>query len=351
MGAINSLSGPIPGLGASFEAATRAYVAYRNATGGVCGRKVELAAADDGFDGARYRSLVGDLDRNAIGVITGVAGGGDGGASLAEERGIPMTGLPITPLLFDSPVVFGMRPAFADYDASTARFQHHHSNGIRKAAIVFLAAGVTPGEAANHKRLIEAAGIDVVLYEGLPITTISFDSTARAIANSGADYVFGLLDETTSASLARSIAQIRYQLKAQEYPVAYGSNFAKLAGPAGNGASSWIDVLPVEDGGKNPEQAQFIKWMRATAPNARTDVFAELAWTASKAFLDSMEALPGPISREAILAQMRSNHDYDAGGMLGSIDLGRQANRGCLVAVQLEAGSWKRVLPATGFQC
>ena len=139
---------------------------------------------------------------------------------------------------------------------------------------MFLAAGVTPGEAANHKRLIEAAGIDVVLYEGLPITTISFDSTARAIANSGADYVFGLLDETTSASLARSIAQIRYQLKAQEYPVAYGSNFAKLAGPAGNGASGWIDVLPVEDGGKNPEQAQFIKWMRATAPNARTDVFA-----------------------------------------------------------------------------
>jgi ABC-type branched-subunit amino acid transport system substrate-binding protein len=183
------------------------------------------------------------------------------------------------------------------------------------------------------------------------VTTISFDSTARAVANSGADYVFGLLEEGTSASLARSLAQINYELKAEEYPVAYGSNFVKLAGPAGNGASSWIDVLPVEDGGQNPEQAQFIKWMKATAPNSRTDVFAELAWAASKAFLDSLEALPGPITREAVLAQMRNNHDYNAGGLLGSIDLGRQANRGCLVAVQLDGGTWKRLLPEAGFQC
>src|SRR5690606_15849532 len=55
IGTINSLSGPVPGLGASHLAATQAYAAYRNATGGVCGRKVRVVAADDGADGARYR--------------------------------------------------------------------------------------------------------------------------------------------------------------------------------------------------------------------------------------------------------------------------------------------------------
>ena len=57
MGQIVTKSGPIPGLAGSAEEAVAAYVAYRNATGGVCGRKVVLRTGDDGNEGARFRQL------------------------------------------------------------------------------------------------------------------------------------------------------------------------------------------------------------------------------------------------------------------------------------------------------
>ena len=56
LGTISSLSGPVPGLGASALAAAQAYVAYRNSTGGVCGRQLVLRTADDGTDNGRHRA-------------------------------------------------------------------------------------------------------------------------------------------------------------------------------------------------------------------------------------------------------------------------------------------------------
>ena len=34
---------------------------------------------------------------------------------------------------------------------------------------------------------------------------------------------------------------------------------------------------------------------------------------------DTLEALPGPITREAVLAQLRATKSYDAGGFFGKI--------------------------------
>src|SRR5690242_11189246 len=42
VGTISTLSGPRPGFGVSAQSGVQAYVAYRNATGGVCGRKIKL---------------------------------------------------------------------------------------------------------------------------------------------------------------------------------------------------------------------------------------------------------------------------------------------------------------------
>ena len=47
--------------------------------------------------------------------------------------------------------------------------------------------------------------------------------------------------------------------------------------------------------------------MNRVAPGARPDVFAADAWTASKAFLDSVENLAGPITRAGVVAELGSS--------------------------------------------
>jgi hypothetical protein len=142
-----------------------------------------------------------------------------------------------------------------------------------------------------------------------------------------------------------------YDLLFAEYVTAYGEPFLEIAGPASEGAVSWIRTLPNEEAGGNAEQSAFLEWMAQTAPDAPADTFAADAWSGAKAFVDALEALPGPITREGILAQLRSMNAYDAGGLLGPIQLGNELNNGCFVAMIAEGGSWRRLTPAQGFLC
>ena len=105
------------------------------------------------------------------------------------------------------------------------------------------------------------------------------------------------------------------------------------------------------DGATNPEQALYLRWMARTAPGASLDSFAGLAWSAGKALFDTLEAMPGPLTREAMLAQLRATHAYDAGGFLGTIDLGAKQSKGCFIGMIVKDGKWQRLTPANGFLC
>ncbi|HEU5083687.1 MAG TPA: ABC transporter substrate-binding protein, partial [Acidimicrobiales bacterium] len=96
LGSISTLSGAVPGLGASSEGAARAYVAYRNATGGVCGRELVLKTADDGMDNARHRSIVTEMNEQVLGLVGGLAGGDAGSAGTVDELGMPVVNVAIS---------------------------------------------------------------------------------------------------------------------------------------------------------------------------------------------------------------------------------------------------------------
>lgn len=96
LGSISTLSGAVPGLGANSLAAARAYVAYRNSTGGVCGRKLVLKTADDGMDNGRYRAPANDMWSQVVGFVGGVGGGDASGADVVEAKKLPVVNTPIS---------------------------------------------------------------------------------------------------------------------------------------------------------------------------------------------------------------------------------------------------------------
>lgn len=353
LGSISTLSGAVPGLGASSEGAARAYVAYRNATGGVCGRELVLKTADDGMDNARHRSIVTEMSEQALGIIGGLAGGDAGSAETVTQLGIPVVSVAISKPFDDSPVTYNVNPYFADVNQPLPKFEYYHSQGVRKAAIAYTAVDQTRSEInLRQKPQMIAAGIQVVAEIEVPLSTLSYDSAARQVANSGADYLFFLADGSISASMARSMYDTGYDgLKFAEYLTSYGSKFPELAGPGAEGAVSTIRTAPNEDGGSSQEQAAFLEWFGRIAPDQPADTFAADSWAASKAFIDNLEALPGPITREALLAQLGAVGDYDAGGLLGPIQLGPQASKGCVVLMQWRSGKWNRLTPDQGFLC
>lgn len=353
VGSISTLSGPVPGLGASSAAATRAYVAYRNATGGVCGRKVVLREADDGAEGGRYRSAVTDMAPRVLGLLGGFSIGDVGGLDVVEQQKLPVVTVPSNDAGTAVSTLFDINPPFEDPDAVTGKYRFLHEQGVRTATAVYLAVSQSRAEAQKQQRLMKAAGIRVVDVQELPISTLSYDSAARKVANSGADYLFFIGDAHGNSSMARAVHGTGYRLRFAEYfTFSYGSSFIDVAGKAAaEGATSWIRSLPNEEASASTEMQQYLAWMGRIAPGTVRDVFAADAWAGSKAFLDSLEALSGPISRMALVDQLRSIGSYDAGGMLGPIRLGAELTDHCEIAMQVRDGRWQRLTPAQGFLC
>jgi len=348
---VNSVTGPVPGLGTTSEAAARAYVAFRNATGGVCGREVELVAVDDGTDSGRFRAAIVDLLPKVIGIGGIFANGDSGGAQVVEEAQLPVVGAASTTQFQDVSSVFDVNPPPADLGAVIEKYRYLKQQGVTKAAVITLSNAAAVAELDVHQAQMEAAGIPVVSRQVLPVATLSFDSAARTVANSGADYLFFLAAENHDAAMARAMRDSGYELRFEEYLTGYGDKYPAQAGPAAEGTSSWIRSLPNEDGGANPEQAAFLEWMERVAPGTAPDVYAAQGWVGAKGLLDAMEQLPGPITREAIIAQLRATTTFDAGGFFGDIDLGNERSKGCLIGMRFEGGRWQRMTPGQGFLC
>ena len=124
-----------------------------------------------------------------------------------------------------------------------------------------------------------------------------------------------------------------------------------MAGAAAEGAVNFIRSVPNEEINSNPEGKNFVEWMGRAAPGVSPDTFAADSWASAKAFLDAVDAIPGPISREALIAQLKTMTRYDAGGFFGVINLGQKQSLGCFIAMRVVNGKWERITPAKGFSC
>jgi len=116
-------------------------------------------------------------------------------------------------------------------------------------------------------------------------------------------------------------------------------------------AGTFLGSLPNDEAASNPEMTAFVTWMRRIAPGEDLDRFAVDSWVSGKAFFDTLEALPGPITRGAFLARLRDTETFAAGGMFGPIRLGAELTNGCVIGVRYDANAWHRLVPDSGFLC
>jgi ABC-type branched-subunit amino acid transport system substrate-binding protein len=352
IGAISSTTGPVPGLGASAAAAVRAYVASRNETGGVCGRQLVLREADDGTDSGSYRAALRDLAPKVVGIAGGFAVGDIGSEDLINEFKIPIVNSP-TGRTGELRWVFDINPDFARPDMLIGKYKYLYEQGARQVSMTYIAVEQSRIEAHIQRALMEAAGLEIVHVNELPLSTLSYDAAARASANSGANYLWFIADTSGQASMARSVHDTGHEWLFKEFSyTTYGTNFIELSGDAAEGATSWIRSLPTEEAASNEAMATYVEWMGRVAPGLSMDLFSIDSWVSAKVFVESLEALPGPISRETLVQQMESIQSYDAGGMFAPITLGKDLSQGCFMAMIVRDGTWRRLAPAdAGYLC
>ena len=108
-----------------------------------------------------------------------------------------------------------------------------------------------------------------------------------------------------------------------------------------------LQYLPFEEAKSNATLANFIKYVGASKVNA----FAAYAWVSTLAFADAMKAAVAKhglngITRSAVLEGLRTLTAFDAGGMLGTVDIANRKISPCTLLTQFKNDKFVRVWPS-----
>jgi ABC-type branched-subunit amino acid transport system substrate-binding protein len=127
----------------------------------------------------------------------------------------------------------------------------------------------------------------------------------------------------------------------------HDDSFVK-AGDAVNGQYMWLTFLPFEETAQNAMNANFIKYVGKDKANG----FSSWGFTAGLLFEQAAKAVVAKdgkdgLTRANLLAELKNIHDFNAGGLVGTVDVGNKIPSSCIMLEQYKGnGKFARVWPS-----
>lgn len=355
IGNVSTISGPIPGFGQTGVNAVKAYVNFVNATGGVCGRQLELLTADDRLQSGTNRSETDKLKGQVIGFAGGTTVVDDGAAQSIDGTNVALTGLAITDAMKTQPNNFPtvpIDPTDGGNGALSILKYMKAERGASRAALIWPAQASAKAAIDGYRKDLERAGIPIVLEKEVAVTETNYADDASNIEAARADLLLTTLEISGMARLAKAMEQNGYFPKLPFYGAqAYGRLFLDQAGSAAEPTVLGLAYAILEDAPKNPAVQTFITWYERTNPGADIDFFAIEGWVAADMYVDALRKVEGPPTRDKVMAVLKTFTSYDADGMKAPINPAQKKSATCFMVAEVEGGEWFRAHPAEGFDC
>jgi hypothetical protein len=108
-----------------------------------------------------------------------------------------------------------------------------------------------------------------------------------------------------------------------------------------------LQYLPFEEAKSNPTLKNFLEYVGAGKVNA----FAAYGWISTLAFADAMKSVVAKhgvngITRSALLEGLGTLDSFDAGGMVGTVDIANHKISPCTLLTQFTNDKFVRVWPS-----
>ncbi len=366
----------VPGSAGLFHGSitgVKAWAAYENAHGGLAGRHINVTGIDTklGSDNATAAFIQGCNNSFALlGTAVLLAQNFSDLLTCKDKTGAP-TGLPDFPVVVTevaqqcSPVSFAINPATLDCSTASQHPQTYRAGtgpaayyvkkfGKLKAAFLY----PSPSESASAK----AAQIPLFGAEAAKGITQVFTQDVSAFATRS-EYtpIVGAMT-AAHATYARTglpvdgMVKWRQEANAQQTTIkvwdcslqCYDSRLIGLGGPDVEGQYVYIPFLPFL--GKNNEAKQNAMLATFLKYDKTPDGFGIQAFASGLYFTELVNKVvakggPNALTRKAILAVAPTIHNFNAGGMMGPVDVGGRIPGPCYMLTQVRNGDFVRVTP------
>ncbi|WP_026239302.1 ABC transporter substrate-binding protein [Parafrankia discariae] len=349
---------PDTGLGAVTFSAARAGIDARfgavNAAGGVHGRRIVYDWRDDTAKASMNLTTARTLveRENVFGMLE-TSTVASGSAAYLAERGIPVLGIAVEDAWAKYRNMFSFNYSFTAKGSVDTFGKFVHERGGTKAMILYnpLDPTVSTHIAEEFTSSFQSVGITTTTVgtDDNPVSAQA-DEIAQQMAAQGVDTLAGTL---STEGLARVVAAVRRQhvpLKAiLSSSPAPNADLLQTYGAQLAGVTTFAAYIPLET--KSPALDSYRAAMATYAPQLQdTDqTLALVGYIIADMFIRGLEETGDCPTRQGYIDALRAVKGYNAGGLIGDIDLerdfGKPAECYSFVEVNAEGSAIQIVSP------
>ena len=338
------VSGPVPGLFQSAQDAVKAYIAYFNATSDICGRKLELMALDSRTDAGADQQAYAKACAGAFAAVGSMSAFDSGGAATAAKCGIPdLRSASVSRERQACGSCFGVQSANPNTfeNAVPDHILKYYPQAAKKAAYVWINAGVGPLNAQNQARAMERRGMHFVYKQGIDVSEFNYAPYVQQMKSKGVRYVQFLGAYQQAVRLAQAMQQQGFKPDAFVLdPTGYDPRYVQSGGSAVEGTKIFINFTMFEEARSNKEMQLYQSWLQQVKPGATPTFFGLFSWSAARLFVQQSLALGGRLSRPALVQSVRGVDNWTSNGLHSPQHVGSKQTGDCWRWIKLQGGKW-----------
>jgi len=360
LGAVTTLSGPVPGLFSGDVYGAQAYFAYINSQGGIFGRQLRLEVADDQLDCGQNRTQHLAQAGHVFGWVSSLSLYDNCGAPVLQQNKT-MSEVAVT---FSTQAgglrnSFSINPLVPGYRLGS--FQYYKQK--------------FPGAITHSASLVGNIGSAVEIFKGIQKAAESVGYRWDYVR----DYSPGETDFTSDIIQMRQKGiQLLYFVSADSHTIAKVLNAAKqqnwkpqlIAVGAGDAAydPSFIPEAGAASEGIYADQPHaaffnrsdavipgvglYQEWMAKTGAAKHEDLYSAWGWGSATLAVEALKKAGPKLTRQGFLNALGTVHTFDGNGMFAKADPAGKKPNTCYVILTISGGKWVRKdTPATSFRC
>ena len=340
----SDVSGPVPGLFASAQEATKAYVAYFNATSDICGRKLELMSLDSRTDAGGDQQAYTKACESAFAAVGSMSAFDSGGAATAAKCGLPdIRSAAVTTERANCDTCFGAQSANSSQfqNAVPDYFMKNYKGASQKAAYLYINAGAGPLNAKNQAAAMEKRGMDFIYQQAIDVSEFNYAPYVQQMKSKGVRYVQFLGAYQQAVRLAQAMQQQGFEPDAFVLdPTGYDPRYVESGGDAVEGTKIFLNTAMFEEMNSNKEMQLYNAWLQQVKPGAVPTFFGVFAWSAARLFVEQSIALGGRLSRSALVDRVKGVGSWTSNGIHSPQNVGTKRVGDCWRFIHLENGKW-----------
>jgi ABC-type branched-subunit amino acid transport system substrate-binding protein len=360
LGAVTTLSGPVPGLFSGDVYGAQAYFAYVNSQGGIFGRQLRLEVADDQLDCGQNRTQHLAQAGHVFGWVSSLSLYDNCGAPvLQQHKDMSEVAVSFSTQAGGLKNSFSINPLVPGYRLGSLQYYKQKFPGaITHAASLVGNIGSAVEIFKGIQKAAESVGYRWDYVRDYSPGETDFTSDIIQMRQKGIQFLYFVsADSHTIAKVLNAAKQQNWKpqvIAVGAGDAAYDPSFIPEAGAASEGlyADQPHAAFFNTSDARIPGVGLYQQWMNKTGAAKHEDLYSAWGWGSAALAVQALKAAGPKLTRQAFLTALGKVHHFDGNGMFAASDPAGKKPSTCYVVLKVVHGAWQRTdTPATSFRC